>query len=65
MADGDYIRVGGKKYILAEVAEKWKRERDMLKKSNTRIHAEVHTARRALIASEKGEKESPKPRSRN
>ena len=53
MADGDYIRVGGKKYILAEVAEKWKRERDMLKKSNTRIHAEVHTARRALIASEK------------
>ena len=52
-ADDKYLVHDGKRYILAEVAEKWKEQRDMLKKSNTRIHAEVHTARRALIASEK------------
>ena len=53
MADDKYITVDGKRYVLLSEAEKWKEQRDMLKKSNTRIHAEVHKARRALIASEK------------
>ena len=46
MEEVEYIN--GRKYILASVAEGWKEDRDKLQKRITKIHVEVHAARRDM-----------------
>ena len=50
--------VEGRKYIRADVAERWKQQRDLLRKFMTRIHQDVHATRRAINEIEKQDRAS-------